>query len=149
MLAEQGHEVSSQDPPPSCSVWVIDAPDAGTLDRLYPPAAGEVPPALVVLTNDPGMAARLAHARVRGWACLSRNCEAADLSLAVDAAAAGLALMDLPAATVSVPAPVPPDDGLVVEALTARELQVLRLIADGLPNKGIARALGINENTAQ
>ena len=35
------------------------------------------------------------------------------------------------------------------EPLTARELQVLQLIAEGLPNKGIARALNISENTAK
>ena len=36
-----------------------------------------------------------------------------------------------------------------VEHLTPRELEVLRLMADGLPNKGIARALGISDHTAK
>ena len=33
--------------------------------------------------------------------------------------------------------------------LTARELEVLRLMADGLGNKGIATALGISSHTAK
>ena len=37
----------------------------------------------------------------------------------------------------------------MTEPLTARELQVLQLVAQGLPNKGIARRLGISENTAK
>jgi DNA-binding NarL/FixJ family response regulator len=35
------------------------------------------------------------------------------------------------------------------DALTAREREVLRLVADGLPNKGIAPELGISEHTAK
>jgi DNA-binding NarL/FixJ family response regulator len=34
-------------------------------------------------------------------------------------------------------------------ALTARELEVLRLMADGLGNKGIGAALGISSHTAK
>lgn len=39
-----------------------------------------------------------------------------------------------------------PDDSAPAIALTARELQVLRLVADGLSNKQAARVLGISEN---
>jgi DNA-binding NarL/FixJ family response regulator len=40
------------------------------------------------------------------------------------------------------------DDGPpLVESLTARELEVLTLLADGLPNKQIARALGLSDET--
>lgn len=39
------------------------------------------------------------------------------------------------------------DERPLVETLTARELQVLTLLADGLANKQIARALSLSEET--
>jgi two-component system nitrate/nitrite response regulator NarL len=41
----------------------------------------------------------------------------------------------------------PVDDEPLVEPLTGRELQVLTLVADGLPNKAIAAALGVSDET--
>jgi DNA-binding NarL/FixJ family response regulator len=40
------------------------------------------------------------------------------------------------------------DDG-PVERMTARELQVLELLADGLPNKAIAARLGLSDETVK
>jgi DNA-binding NarL/FixJ family response regulator len=45
--------------------------------------------------------------------------------------------------------PAQPETGQGGETLTAREHEVLRLVADGLPNKAIARELGISEHTAK
>ena len=36
-----------------------------------------------------------------------------------------------------------------ISEITARELQVLTLLADGLPNKQIARALGLSDETVK
>ena len=40
-------------------------------------------------------------------------------------------------------------DGVDVEPLTTRELQVLELLAEGLPNKAIAGRLGISDQTVK
>jgi DNA-binding NarL/FixJ family response regulator len=42
-----------------------------------------------------------------------------------------------------------PDEEFRTEALTGRELQVLRMLADGLGNKEIAGQLGISDHTAK
>ena len=41
------------------------------------------------------------------------------------------------------------DDAAAVEALTVREIQVLELLAEGLPNKAVARRLGISDQTVK
>jgi len=45
--------------------------------------------------------------------------------------------------------PQPDDGAVVVEALTPRELEVLELLADGLPNRQIALRLGMSPETVK
>jgi DNA-binding NarL/FixJ family response regulator len=150
MLSSHGHTVVSEDETSEGTVWVLDAPTPPMFDALTAHRYSDTPRAAVVLSDDPSQPLQLARAGLRGWACLGRDVDADQLDLAVRSAEAGLVLLDLPlaatsltaSATVAVVAPL-------AEPLTAREVQVLQLVAQGLPNKGIARRLGISENTAK
>ena len=77
-----------------------------------------------------------------------RDADADRIVAAVEAVDAGLVALDPDlAATVlprGGPPRTPPRDGL-----TAREQQVLELMAEGLPNKTIADRLGISEHTVK
>jgi DNA-binding NarL/FixJ family response regulator len=151
MLTSHGHNVLSEDEAgDGAAVWVLDAPATPALDALMAQRYSDSPRAAVVLSDEAGMAHQLARAGLRGWAWLARDADADQLDLAVRSAEAGLVLLDLPLAATSLTL-----SGMVasapqaMEPLTARELQVLQLVAQGLPNKGIARRLGISENTAK
>jgi DNA-binding NarL/FixJ family response regulator len=72
-----------------------------------------------------------------------KDCEPPDLLAAVRAAAAGHAPLDPRVARVLLPAP----GGRPVDALSPREREVLRLVADGLRNAEIADRLVLSPRT--
>jgi DNA-binding NarL/FixJ family response regulator len=150
MLSGHGHTVVPEEEASDTTVWILDAPSTAALDALTAHRYSDAPRAAVILSDDAGQPAQLARAGLRGWAVLGRDVDGEQLDLAVRSAEAGLVLLDLPIAATTLAAPTPlstlPQQS---EALTARELQVLQLVAQGLPNKGIARQLGISENTAK
>jgi two-component system nitrate/nitrite response regulator NarL len=150
MLAAHGHNVVPEDEATDATVWVLDAPTLAALGSLTSHRYSDTPRTAVVLTDDTSQPAQLARAGLRGWACLARDVDADQLDLAVRSAEAGLVLLDLPLAATSLSVPTTlTAPAVMAEPLTARELQVLQLVAEGLPNKGIARRLGISENTAK
>jgi len=64
------------------------------------------------------------------------------------AAAHGLVVLD-PSLVNPVLEARDPSSASLVEELTPRELEVLGLLAEGLPNKAIARRLGISDHTVK
>ncbi len=101
---------------------------------------------MVLLGGDETAPIRLGECPV---AYLGPDADGLSLVASVHAVMAGLTVIE-PAMAVRLggTGPVAPtlEPG---EALTPREQEVLRLVAEGLPNKSIARELGISEHTAK
>src|SRR3989304_3637758 len=72
----------------------------------------------------------------------------AGLVAAASAVGQGLAVVD-PSFTEQIPWPTVRPDGIPLEELTVREMEVLQLLAEGLPNKRIAQRLDISEHTVK
>ena len=153
--------------PPGCAVVGqvgLEADLAGALETYRPEAVlwdlGWDPTVSVERLSELGrrslpMVALLPHESYVGeaWAAgarglLLRDTDAARLAAALQAVAQGLAVLDPALANAVLPdraqAPAPPPADL-----TPRELEVLRLLGEGLPNKAIAQALGISDHTVK
>ena len=151
-------DVGDQEP----DVVLIEAPDLHTGDLLntLPLLSVDVDdgargaPGLVLLTDEPE-AARLWDALDRGVrAILRRDATPTEIVAAITATAAGL--VTLTPEWVARIAPARAASSRIASAgvthdapLSARELEVLRLIADGFANKQIAARLGISEHTVK
>ncbi len=128
----------------------VDSPDvASTVLQVIQDSPGEA--GTVVLADNPDTlwVGRALSAGVN--AILSREITADELHLAVLAAEAGLVLMHPTSALGLTPQTLHqlrnrPD---VAESLTAREQEVLRLMSEGLGNKGIAGRLNISDHTVK
>ena len=95
---------------------------------------------LKALLDDPeGAAAGLIRAGARG--VLPPDASETQIAAALQATAADL--------IVHAPESAPPTVAQGASVLTARETEVLRLIAEGLANKEIAHRLGISEHTVK
>jgi two-component system nitrate/nitrite response regulator NarL len=116
----------------------------GSLERLTDLSDSHVPIVALVTDETRALEAQLAGAR----GLLPRDVSGERLSAAVVAAASGLMVLDPPLAARTLGARDPSSLPLV-EDLTPRELEVLGLLAEGLPNKAIARRLDISEHTVK
>ena len=126
---------------------VVLLADQAMLEATARALPGDGPPAIVVLSDDDQIAARLRALPLPGWGIVSTEASAAELQAAVVAAAQGLSVLPLPLANrllgprqvIEAPA----------ESLTTRESEVLGLLSQGLSNKLIARRLQISEHTVK
>ena len=97
----------------------------------------------VLLAADPGAGMVRGAARMKIYSVLPMEVTPQQLVAAIAATVAGFAvtLPRLPAE--------PADTMVITEHLTAREVEVLRLMARGNRNKQVASVLGISEHTAK
>jgi DNA-binding NarL/FixJ family response regulator len=102
--------------------------------------------AVVVLLADEAQAAMLWAAGVR--CLLLRDINAERLVSALSAAVQGLVVLDEPLLSTLLPSSQL-ESPQVTHQITPRELDVLRLLAEGLPNKIIADRLQISEHTVK
>lgn len=133
---------------PEVLVWEVSWENPGRSVERMIAVADDAPP-MLALRARPDYDDALWGAGVRG--VIGRNASATQLRSALHAVSSGL--------VVAVPGDLPrrstyrslPSRGgeEVVESLTAREAEVLQLLAEGLANKEIARTLALSENTVK
>jgi DNA-binding NarL/FixJ family response regulator len=107
--------------------------------------------ALVILTDNPdNLVADALRSGVR--AILPREATSEEIVAAIQASVVGLVVLH-PDALHSVLSPIPSGDQPELESsdqiLTPREIEVLRMIAEGLGNKEIASKLTISDHTVK
>jgi DNA-binding NarL/FixJ family response regulator len=137
-------------------------PDLGAVEALRPDvvlaalpleelsAPGDaIGPAVVLLTDDPQPAWTPEAFRLGVRALLARDASAAGILAAVESAASGLAVVDPRELEALLASAAPASVSAGTHTLTARELEVLRMMAEGAANKTIAWKLGISEHTVK
>ena len=135
---------------PDVVIWDLGWNSTEALDGLSDlreslSSPGKWGPAVLALAPDEVLASEARRAGARG--VLFRNVHAPQLVAAAVAVARGLVVTDVDLAQDS--GPRSPAGGPLAEGLTPREVEVLGLVAEGLPNKSIARRLDISEHTVK
>ncbi len=134
-------ELSIGTSPPHVVAWDLGTdPHVSTL----PQSAADVPTLALASTSEQAAAALAAGAR----GVVLRDSPADRLALALRATAQGLVVLDESLASAVLRPPTAPEAELV-EPFTARERDVLGLLAEGLSNRLIAERLGVSEHTAK
>ena len=107
---------------------------------------------VVVLVDEPNAAWVSRALRSGVHAILARDASPSEVRTAIHAANNGLVLLDAEVAQELGRVPRPDNDESMIETmeeLTPREVEVLRLLADGLGNKEVALRLGISDHTVK
>ena len=129
---------------PEVLVWDLGSDSVKTLETSLP--LSELGPPVLALLAVTSAAQEAWRAGAKGL--LLRDSDVSAISSAINALALGEVVLDHDIAEGLIPMhdapPARPE-----EDLTPRELEVLRLIAEGLPNKVIADQLGISDHTVK
>lgn len=126
-------------------VLLAEADDEQDLAEMLDNSAAGVPSILLVRDPVTETARALRHG-VR--AVLPSGATGEQIAAAIRAVAAGLVVFDFAAVGQAVtPYPANGVTADLSEALTTREIEVLRAMSEGLANKEIAARLGVSENT--
>jgi two-component system, NarL family, response regulator YdfI len=151
--------VTSMPPGVSLGEQVADAPpDVLLIDVAREPVSAALsdlaglprPPATIVLTGDERLVWTPEMLRAGVRAVLPRHVTATEIAAAIDAVSAGLLVLHPDAAeTPRVRAMARPARAERGERLTAREAEVLGMVAEGLGNKIIAARLGVSTHTVK
>ena len=140
-LAEPARQLEEAD------ILLLASPAPEDLGELVDSPSG---PALLLLSDDPRDAQTLA-ATARAWGILPLDASEEELGAALNALSQGLVVgaPSLLREAWRKPSVVPLNALEATEQLTAREGEVLGLMARGLANKQIAMQLGISEHTVK
>ncbi len=132
---------------PDVIVWDAGwdpAPDA--LAVHWPEAGVDAPPVLALVPGE--LDANWLWTQGRAQGILPRDTSPEQIGAALRAVVAGLVVLDAGLAVSLAPAE-PADQPLLAEELTPREMDVLRLLSEGLSNRAIAHRLAISEHTVK
>jgi len=136
-----------EDSSPDVIVAQVESSDDPQLQPLLEEAASGTP--VIVLARSPSdQWGALFRQGIRG--ALPGNASGDQIAAAIQAAVAGLAVFHA-SDTDRLFEPVGVQESMdsLPEALTAREIEILRSLAEGLGNKEIASRLGISEHTVK
>jgi len=130
----------------------VETADGFPMQSIYPARNGNPHPTFVALVEETAKDWIGAALRAGFKAVLPRGATPDEIASAFRAVASGLIVLH-PRAARSLAehsaAPLTTPVAELVEELTPREIEVLRLLADGLGNKEIASHLGISEHTVK
>ncbi len=133
---------------PDAALWDLSWEPSLTREASIEPlrAVAETGLPVVVLLAGDELALAAWSANARGF--LMRSSPQEVILAALEAALEGLVVIDpaLSPVLLTTPRPI---DSTPEEPLTARELEVLRLLAEGHSNRGIAHQLSISEHTVK
>lgn len=135
---------------PDADVVLLDLAASGDLDDAVAPVE-RADLALVVLGPPAGAERMLLAPPGVAWGYLPREAPADRIVATIRAVAAGLVVFDpdlVPGGAPSRP-PLPLPLGDEPDDLTAREREVLELVALGLTNKAVALRLGVSDHTVK